>query len=374
MLIVVALTSCDSYNKVYKTNDYDYRYETAKAYYLEGKYTQAAELLESMVTMLKGGDKAEESLILIARCYYESKDYETASQYFKVHYSNYPRGEYAEYARFYSGKSLFMDTPEPELDQTNTYAAINELQLFMEYYPGSKYTAEAQEMLFAMHDILVEKDYLSAKLYYELGSFDLMRNNYQACIVTAQNALKEYPYTKLREELSILILRAKYKMAEKSVEDKKVDRYRDAVDEYYAFKNEFPESKYLEEVEAKRAAMAKAEEVIPEPEHEAEIPIESFFSVELRVGEILSCEPVPKAKKLLKLMIDLGYEKRQVVSGIAKFYKPEDLIGKKVIVVANLKPAKLCGVDSYGMLLASGEEEVKVVFLDKSAKNGDRVR
>ncbi len=134
------------------------------------------------------------------------------------------------------------------------------------------------------------------------------------------------------------------------------------------------EKKYLEEVEAKRAEAAKAEEVIPEPEHEAEIPIESFFSVELRVGEVLECEPVPKAKKLLKLQIDLGYEKRQVVSGIAKFYKPEELVGKKVIVVANLKPAKLCGVDSYGMLLASGEDDVKVVFLDKNAKNGDRVR
>ena len=137
----------------------------------------------------------------------------------------------------------------PELDQTSTYNAIQELQLFIEYYPTSEYKREAQEMLFAMHDILVEKDYLSAKLYYDLGCFDVMRNNYQACIVTAQNALKDYPYTKLREDLSMLILRAKYKMAYKSVEDKKVDRYRDAVDEYYAFKNEFPESKYLEEAE-----------------------------------------------------------------------------------------------------------------------------
>ena len=68
LLIVVALTSCNTYNKVYKTNDYDYRYETAKAFYLEGKYTNASDLLESMVTMLKGGDKAEESLILLARC------------------------------------------------------------------------------------------------------------------------------------------------------------------------------------------------------------------------------------------------------------------------------------------------------------------
>jgi outer membrane protein assembly factor BamD len=119
----------------------------------------------------------------------------------------------------------------------------------VEYYPTSRYKQETQEMLFAMYDILVEKDYLSAQLYYNLGSFDKMRNNYQACIVTAENALKDYPYTKLREDLTILILRAKFQMAKNSVEDKKVDRYRDAIDEYYAFKNEFPESKYLEEAE-----------------------------------------------------------------------------------------------------------------------------
>lgn len=247
--IVVALTSCDSYNKVFKTNDYDYRYETAKAYYLEGKYTQAAELLESMVTMLKGGDKAEESLILLARCYYESKDYETASQYFKLHYSNYPRGEYAEYSRFYSGKSLFMDTPEPELDQSNTYAAINELQLFMEYYPHSNHNAEAQDMIMKMHDVLVKKMYLSAKLYYDLGDLAYIGNNYQACIVTAQNALKDYPYTTLREDISVLILRAKYQMAHKSIEAKKLERYRNTIDEYYAFKTEFPDSKYIKEAD-----------------------------------------------------------------------------------------------------------------------------
>ena len=134
------------------------------------------------------------------------------------------------------------------------------------------------------------------------------------------------------------------------------------------------EKKFFEEMEAKRAKALEAEKQIEEPEHEPEIAIDAFGAVELRVGEILACEPVPKAKKLLKLQVDLGYEKRQVVSGIAKFYTPDELIGKKVIIVANLKPAKLCGVDSYGMLLASGEEDVKVVFLDKDAKNGDRIR
>ena len=133
------------------------------------------------------------------------------------------------------------------------------------------------------------------------------------------------------------------------------------------------EKKFLEEMEEKAKAALEANKPIPEPEHEAEIGIESFAAVELRVAEIISAEPIPKAKKLLRLQVDLGYEKRQVVSGIAKFYTPDQLVGKKVCIVCNLKPAKLCGVDSFGMLLASGEDEIKVVFLDPSAKNGDRI-
>ena len=133
------------------------------------------------------------------------------------------------------------------------------------------------------------------------------------------------------------------------------------------------EKKFLEEMEKKMAEAAAAAAPVEEPPHEAEIGIDAFGAVELRVAEILECEPVPKAKKLLKLQVDLGYEKRQVVSGIAKFYQPADLVGKKVVLVTNLKPAKLCGVDSYGMILASGEDDVKVVFLDPTAKNGDRI-
>ena len=133
------------------------------------------------------------------------------------------------------------------------------------------------------------------------------------------------------------------------------------------------EKKFLADMEEKMRLAEEAARPVEEPEHEAEIGIDAFSAVELRVAEILECEPVPKAKKLLKLQVDLGYEKRQVVSGIAKFYQPADLIGKKVCLVTNLKPCKLCGVDSYGMILASGDEDVKVVFLDPAAKNGDRI-
>ena len=120
-------------------------------------------------------------------------------------------------------------------------------------------------------------------------------------------------------------------------------------------------------------AAAKAEQKPEKPEGCALIGIEDFMNVELRSGQVVACERVPKAKKLLKLEVDLGYEKRQVVSGIAKFYAPEDIIGKKIILVCNLKPATLCGIESQGMILASGEETIRVVFLDPETPNGERV-
>ena len=125
---------------------------------------------------------------------------------------------------------------------------------------------------------------------------------------------------------------------------------------------------------AEAQAQAKAEEKPEKPEGCALIGIEDFMNVELRTAKILECEKVPKAKKLLKLRVDLGYEQRQVVSGIAKWYTPEELIGKKIILVANLKPATLCGIESNGMILASGEETVRVVFLSDDTPLGERVR
>ena len=132
--------------------------------------------------------------------------------------------------------------------------------------------------------------------------------------------------------------------------------------------------KKLEELKAEHEAAVKAAQKPEKPEGVAEIGIDDFMGVELRTAQVVACEPVPKAKKLLKLRIDLGYEQRQVVSGIAQWYKPEDLVGKKIIVVANLKPAKLCGVESQGMILASGEETVRVVFLAEDTPLGERVR
>ena len=106
------------------------------------------------------------------------------------------------------------------------------------------------------------------------------------------------------------------------------------------------------------------------------ITIDKFAEVKLRTGEITACEKVAKSKKLLKIQVDDGRNGRQIVSGIAQWYKPEDLIGKKIIFVANLAAAKLCGEESQGMLLACDTDDggARVVFLDADIPNGSTVR
>ena len=117
----------------------------------------------------------------------------------------------------------------------------------MDLYPDAKLKENAQKKLFELQDKLVLKELYSARLYYNLGSYfgNCMDggNNYEACIVTSQNALKDYPYTSMREEFSVLIMKSKFELAEQSIDEKRLDRYQDAEDECYGFLNEFPDSK-----------------------------------------------------------------------------------------------------------------------------------
>ena len=142
---------------------------------------------------------------------------------------------------------------------------MGELQAFMDTYPFSPLKAECQDKVMQLQDKLVEKELLAAQLYYNLGNYTMNclygGTNYDACIVTARNALNDYPYAaqEKREKLSWLMLSSKYKLASESVESKRVQRFRDAIDEYYAFENDFPESKYLKNA---KEILRKAEKVV----------------------------------------------------------------------------------------------------------------
>ena len=144
--------------------------------------------------------------------------------------------------------------------------------------------------------------------------------------------------------------------------------------------NRIDEAKMLQEIEQEINQKKKAEQEKqpkqPAPESIAQIGIDDFSKVSLKIAQIKTCEKVEKSDKLLKLMLDDGEGLRQVVSGIAKWYSPEDLVGKKIILVANLKPAKLRGVESNGMILAADVEDgaAKVLFVDDSIPTGSKIR
>ena len=247
--IVLLFTACGEYNNVLKSNDLDVRFAYAKKYFDEGKYSRTAALLEDIVQIRRSTSLGEESLYLLAQSNYKMKDYATAYEYFKTYYTTYPNGEYAELARFYSAYGLYLDSPDARLDQSDTYRSMEQFQNFIELYPQSERKEEAQNALFELQEKLALKELYAVKLYYKMGDHSkILGENYLACVITSQNAIHTYPFSKYREEFMYYVFRSKYEMAIRSVDEKKNFRYRDAQDEYYAYANYFPEGKYLKEI------------------------------------------------------------------------------------------------------------------------------
>ena len=248
-MATLLFTACSGeFNRVMKTDDVNYRYEYAKQCFGEGRYGRAASLLLDLISVKKGRDDAEESLYMLGMSEYMNRDYESASETFKKYFKTYPGGHYAEQASYYVGQSLYEGAPEPRLDQTPTIGAINAYQQFLDFFPDSELRQKAQERLYELQDKLVQKELLAAQLYFNLGGYfgninSNNESNYISCIVTAENALKQYPFSKWREDFSLIIMKSKFELAQNSSADKRIERYRDAEDECYGFLNEFPDSK-----------------------------------------------------------------------------------------------------------------------------------
>jgi len=250
-LIILFFTACGEYNKILKSTDLNVKFEYAKKYFDEGKYSRTVTLLEEVVQMTRTTSRGEEALYLLAQANYKMKDYLTASEYFRTYYTTYPRGEYAELARYYSAYGLYLDSPDPRLDQSDTYKAMQQFQDFIELYPQSERKDEAQAALFELQEKLAFKELLAVRLYYNLGNYTIIPfagGNYLSCVITAQNAIQSYPYSKHREEFMYYMFKSKYEMAIQSVDEKKNFRQRDVVDEYYSYVNEFPDGKHVKEL------------------------------------------------------------------------------------------------------------------------------
>ena len=157
----------------------------------------------------------------------------------------YPKGRYIEDARYNIGYCYYMSSPEARLDQEDTYNAIDALQEFIDVHPENERVPEANSLLEELKDKLAYKELLSAQLYYNLGSY--LGNNYLSAIIVAENALNNFPSNLYRDDFSFIILKAKYQQALMSVEEKREERYRDTIDEYHNYTNEFPEGKHIKE-------------------------------------------------------------------------------------------------------------------------------
>ena len=220
-IIAASLSSCGEYQRAQKSTDPNYKFEFAKRAFEQKKYVQAATILEEIAPVFKGHERAEETLYLLAMSNYENRDYDTAGAYFRTYYSRYPKGKYAELARFYCGYGYYLSSPEPQLDQTGTIKAIEELQAFLDFFPRSDKVSIAQNAIFELQDKLTLKQLQNAQLYYNLGTY--MGNNYESAIIVARNAIKDYPYSKYKEDLELLILKSRYQEADLSVDERKAD-------------------------------------------------------------------------------------------------------------------------------------------------------
>ena len=170
------------------------------------------------------------------------RDYLMAGHYFNTLVNEFPTSAYVEEAQFMVGYCNYLLSPKPRLDQEVTQKAIDALQLYINLYPYSDRVEEANRLIDELRDKLVYKSFLSAKMYYDF-------EDYKAAVVALTNSLKEYPDSQYREELMYMLLKSKYLLAINSVEEKKQQRLSTALDEYFTFVDEFPESGYRKEAE-----------------------------------------------------------------------------------------------------------------------------
>ena len=245
--LLLILNSCGEYQAILKSSDPDFKYKKALEYYNNGQYVKSQTLLDDITPYYKGTERSQEVLCYLARSYMGQKNYSFAADYFDAYIRNYPKGYHIIEARFQIAHCYYLNSPDAKLDQANTRKAIEHYNTFIELYPDNIYVGQAEEELLEMKNKLAYKEYLNAKLYYNLGTY--LGNNFLSAEITAKNALQDYPGNIYNEELSWIILQSKYQQVKYSFEEKKEDRTREAIDEYYNFKTEYPESKYLVKAE-----------------------------------------------------------------------------------------------------------------------------
>jgi len=236
--ISLMLASCNGYNKLLNSNDYEAKYEAAMRYYNDNSYTRAIQLFENLTLHYRGRDNAENITWYYAQSLLKEKDYISAAYQFQRFGRQFPYSERVEEAAWMSAYCKYKDSPDYQLDQSRTREAIEEMEAFAERWPRSTYMPELNRCLDEMRDKLTMKEYELAFGYYNI-------EEYRAAYEQFKRFLNLYPESDLREQAMFYQLDAGYRLAANSREDKKRDRLQQVLSDFELFSGSFANSKHL---------------------------------------------------------------------------------------------------------------------------------
>lgn len=254
LLAAFFFTGCKSkFEKLKNSNNIAMKYQEAVKFYEKGKYSKALILFDDLAEKYRGRAEAEDLYYLRANANYRIKDYTSARHHFKTFASIYPSSPRAEECRYMAAYCYYIESPRSNLDQENTRKAIDELQLFVNYYPESERAKKAGELIQDLREKLEKKAFDNAKLYYNMGLSD----DYRAAVIALENVLKDFPDTRFAEEIEYLIVKSQYLFADNSYPNRQEQRFNDAIDYYETFVDHYPSSKYRAELDGLKSSADK---------------------------------------------------------------------------------------------------------------------
>lgn len=239
-LSVLLLASCTGYERVLKSNDVNYKLKKANEYFEKKKYSQANQLYESLIPVMKNTRNYEPLYYRYAYSFFHLKDYLSASYHFKNFYDFFPSSKDAEECEFLYGYSLFKESPKSSLDQTYTIKAVEALQSFINIHPNSKKIEQANKIILECRAKLENKDAAAAKLYYNIGQ-------YKASSVAYKMISRNYLNSEKNDYYQFMILKSWYNYAKASVKKKQEERFATAIEAYKELVDTYPKSQYLRE-------------------------------------------------------------------------------------------------------------------------------
>jgi outer membrane protein assembly factor BamD len=234
--------SCDRYNKLLKSNDYDLKYTKAKEYFEKGQYVRSSQLFEELIPVVKGTDRAEEVYYYYTWSEYNMGDYLLSQYHFKNYTRQFPASKHVEECFYMNAYCYFLNSPNYKLDQTYTKNAIKEFQSFVDMYPESSKLDTCNILIDKLRAKLERKDYDIVKQYYKIS-------DWKATIVASKNFQKEFPSSNYNDEMFFLIIDSYYRLALNSIYSKKAERLDGAIENYVKFLDLYPKSSYLSRAE-----------------------------------------------------------------------------------------------------------------------------